>query len=361
MMRLRDGIVPGYMLYEVARTNPLNNRFATRTIDLTHELFVRAMPGVNPLLVGNHGGQGKTRRPRHSWVGTNAEVKIYDAGGKRSLPGKLVRADGAPATGDKTVDLAHQYHGNVRYFLEKVLKIKGIDAKGMDFVGTVHYGFQYSNAFWDGKQMTYGDGDGIVFVTFVILGVVGHEIMHGVTEFTSGLEYWNESGAANESGSDIGGALVEMLTNNVKSKDFHWLVGPGLFGPTVKGRALRDMMNPGTAYDDPANLGKDPQPNHYSRRYKGGQDNGGVHINSGIMNRAFATFAVNAPNCDFAFDRPFQPWRETLWSPDASKRVGSRANFQQIADKTVANCRAIDPALVDTLRAAWDVVGIAVK
>ncbi len=353
---MRDGIIPGYMLFSVARSNPKENRFATRTIDETLDLFVRALP-TTPLLVA---GKGKTRRPRHNWVGADSAVKIYDAMNKRSLPGKLVRGDKDPAGSDVTVNNAHTYHGNVRDFLTKVLGIKGVDARGMDFVGTVHYGFKYSNAFWDGKQMTYGDGDGKVFVTFVIRGVVGHEIFHGVTEFTSGLVYQDEPGAANESGSDIGGACVDMFTDNIKSKDYHWLVGPGLFGPTVNGRALRDMRNPGQAYDDP-DLGKDPQPNHYSRRYKGGQDNGGVHINSGIMNLAFCMFALNAPNCDYAFEKPFQPWKDTLWSPDKSKRVGSTAKFQTIAEKTVANARASEPSLVPALIAAWDHVGITVK
>jgi len=353
---MKDGIIPGYMLYSAARSNPAN-LFATNTIAETHKLFVNAM-NSGAFMAANHGKNKGGRR--HTWVGADSAVKIFDAMNKRSLPGKLVRGDKDPATSDTTVNNAHTYHGNVRDFLVKVLGVKGVNNKGMDFVGTVHYGYQYSNAFWDGKQMTYGDGDGKLFVTFVILDVVGHEIFHGRTEFTSGLEYWNESGAANESGSDIGGVLVRQFTGNIKAKDDSWLVGPGLFGPTVKGKALRDMLNPGKAYDDP-NLGKDPQPDHYSRRYKGGQDNGGVHINSGIMNKAFATFALNAPNCDYAFERPFQPWKETLWSEDSSKRVGQNATFQNVADKTVANARASEPSLVPALIAAWEGVGITVK
>lgn len=354
---MKDGIVPGYLLYAAARSNPQNSLFATRTIAETHALYVNAL-NSGTLMAAGHGKNKGGRR--HTWVGSDSAVKIFDAMNKRSLPGKLVRGDKDPATSDATVNNAHTYHGNVRDFLVKVLGVKGVNNAGLDFVGTVHYGFQFSNAFWDGKQMTYGDGDGKIFVTFVIRNVVGHEIFHGRTEFTSGLEYQDESGAGNESGSDIGGCLVDMFTDNVKSKDYHWLVGKGLFGPTVKGRALRDMLNPGTAYNDPS-LGKDPQPDHYSRRYKGGQDNGGVHINSGIMNKAFATFCLNAPNCDFAFERPFQPWKETLWSEDPSKRVGSTATFQDIADKTVANARASEPSLVPALIAAWHGVGITVK
>lgn len=354
---MKDGIIPGYLLYAAARSNPQNSLFATRTIAETHALYVNAL-NSGTLMAAGHGKNKGGRR--HTWVGSDSAVKIFDAMNKRSLPGKLVRGDKDPATSDATVNNAHTYHGNVRDFLVKVLGVKGVNNAGLDFVGTVHYGFQYSNAFWDGKQMTYGDGDGKIFVTFVIRNVVGHEIFHGRTEFTSGLEYQDEPGAGNESGSDIGGCLVDMFTDNVKSKDYHWLVGKGLFGPTVKGRALRDMLNPGTAYNDPS-LGKDPQPDHYSRRYKGGQDNGGVHINSGIMNKAFATFCLNAPNCDFAFERPFQPWKETLWSEDPSKRVGSTATFQDIADKTVANARASEPSLVPALIAAWQGVGITVK
>src|SRR5690606_24175577 len=151
----------------------------------------------------------------------------------------------------------------------------------------------------------YGDGDGDIFSTFVILDVVGHEMAHGVTEKTSGLRYYGQSGALNEHFSDVVGVLVRQHLLGLPADKDSWLVGPGLFTDKVNGRALRDMLNPGTAYDDPR-LGKDPQPAHMDDLYTGWSDNGGVHLNSGIPNRVFATFALSVGGN--AWEAPFDIW-----------------------------------------------------
>lgn len=148
----------------------------------------------------------------------------------------------------------------------------------MNLVGTVHYADDYDNAFWDGSQMIYGDGDGDVFKTFVLIDVIGHEMSHGVTQFTSNLDYEGQSGAFNEHFSDVMGVLVRQFTNKLTCDQDSWLIGPGIFTKSVKGRALRDMLNPGTAYDDPR-LGKDPQPSDMSGYVQTFEDNGGIHLN----------------------------------------------------------------------------------
>lgn len=151
----------------------------------------------------------------------------------------------------------------------------------------VHYSSHYNNAFWNGSTMTYGDGDGINFSPLVTLDIAGHEMTHGVTERTAGLVYSGESGALNESMSDVFGALVERFVNG-ESADT-WKIGEQAFTPGTADDALRYMDNPHLAGN--SGFTSDDDPDHYSERYTGTSDNGGVHINSGIPNKAFYLLA----------------------------------------------------------------------
>jgi Zn-dependent metalloprotease len=143
----------------------------------------------------------------------------------------------------------------------------------------VHYSSRYNNAFWNGSYMTYGDGDGSTFSPLVTLDICGHEMTHGVTERTAGLVYSNESGALNEAVSDIFGAMVERYSKGESSNT--WKIGEDAYTPSTAGDALRYMDNPAAGGD----------PDHYSERYTGTADNGGVHTNSGIANKAFHILA----------------------------------------------------------------------
>jgi Zn-dependent metalloprotease len=158
----------------------------------------------------------------------------------------------------------------------------------------VHYGKRYDNAFYDGTEMCFGDGDGELFNRFTIaLDVIAHELSHGVTGTTAGLDYHDQPGALNESVSDRMGVAVRQGVLGLAVDDPDgWLIGKGLLAEGVNGRALRDMMAPGTAYDD-RQLGKDPQPDHMRGYVVGRSDNGGVHTNSGIPNKAFFLLATN--------------------------------------------------------------------
>src|SRR5438045_1918371 len=128
--------------------------------------------------------------------------------------------------------------------------------------------------------MVCGDGDGALFNRFTIaLDVIAHELTHGVTQTEAQLEYRGQSGALNESMSDVFGSLVKQWAGNQTARQADWLIGAGLFTPTVKGAAIRSMKAPGTAYDDPV-LGADPQPADMANYVTTRADNGGVHINS---------------------------------------------------------------------------------
>jgi Zn-dependent metalloprotease len=158
----------------------------------------------------------------------------------------------------------------------------GIDGAGYKMVGRVHYGSNYNNAFWNGTNITFGDGNGTSFSPLVSLDVVAHEITHGLTSKTAGLIYSKESGALNESFSDIFGTMVEYYSGI--NPDY--LIGEDCYTPGTSGDALRSMANP-PLYGDP---------DHYSNRYKGSADNGGVHTNSGIPNNAFYLLANGGTN-----------------------------------------------------------------
>jgi hypothetical protein len=221
-----------------------------------------------------------------------AERRSYTAENKRTLPGKLLLQESSTEpSNNPTVNKAHQYGGEFRDFM-KLLGRNSIDGAGMDLQQTANYDKNYNNAFWNSRQMVYGDGDGKLFVGFVSRDVVGHEMSHGITEHSSGLDYYKESGAINESFSDCMGIAYKQwkLEQSPTADRSVWIIGEKgeVLGSDIKGDGLRNMMYPGTAYNDSRLGGKDPQPDNYKDRYQGGSDNGGVHINSGIMNRAFA-------------------------------------------------------------------------
>lgn len=282
----------------------------------------------------------------------NAERIIFDAKNTQRLPGTKVRGETDPKTGDVIVDNAHDFHGMMRDFLKVVFGRDSIDGMGMDLKGTVHFGKNYNNAFWNSIQMTYGDGDGIIFATFVLLEVIGHEMFHGVIEHTCNLEYYGQPGALNESLADIFGVGLRQWVFKISVDKDSWLVGAGIFAKGVKGRALRDMRNPGTAYNDPR-LGRDRQPAHMKDFLVTSADNAGVHTNSGIPNKAFAEFAIAVGG--YSWEKALPVY---FHAACVSGRVKSDTDFQGFANATVASCRELHPDVVDKLIAAWDMVGI---
>jgi len=277
--------------------------------------------------------------------------EVYDAKGQMTQPGDKARFEGEKPTGNKEVDEAYDFTGFVRDFYLKEYNRDSIDGNGMKFISTVNYGDNYENAFWNGSQMTYGHpGADSPFKTFVMLDVAGHEITHGVTEKEANETYSGQSGALNESNSDIFGELIKQYSLNQTADQADWLVGSGMFKDGFGGRALRDMLHPGTAYDDPR-LGKDPQPADMAHYVKTWDDNGGVHYNSSIPNRAFATFAQAVGG--HAWDDPGHVWYA------ARKAAGSDPSFASFAYYTIEAAKGMGkPDLVEKLTNAWATVGV---
>src|ERR1044072_7997858 len=206
---------------------------------------------------------------------------IYDAKQGMTLPGKLVRSEGGKKSKDTAVNEAYDGSGKTYKFYLNIFQRNSIDDRGMRLDSTVHFRRGFNNAFWNGQQMVYGDGDGQIFNRFTkSLDVIGHELTHGVTQYEAGLVYQDQPGALNEHFSDVFGSLVRQFAKKQKAKQADWLIGKGICAPGIQGVALRSMKAPGTAYNDPL-IGKDPQPAHMSHFVQTTADFGGVHINSG--------------------------------------------------------------------------------
>ncbi|MEV5876168.1 M4 family metallopeptidase [Streptomyces sp. NPDC052101] len=259
---------------------------------------------------------------------------IFDAQHSQDLPGRKVRSEGSDPGKDATVNRAYAGLGATFELYLKAYGRHSIDGNGLPLNATVHFGENYDNAFWNGEQMVFGDGDGQVFLDFTIpVDVIGHELTHGVTQHTANLDYFGQSGALNESVSDVFGSLIKQYTLGQTADQADWLIGAGLLAPHVHGTALRSMKAPGTAYDDP-NLGKDPQPATMDHYVHTSQDNGGVHINSGIPNHAF--YLVATALGGNAWDKAGQIWYDVLTGGE----LASDADFAAFARLTAAAAKS---------------------
>jgi Zn-dependent metalloprotease len=342
-------IVPPYVLTAIARNGSPQQRNAalqTMTTDQTFRSLRIASAAQR---------RAAQRRPAMLAPEGRKQRTICTAGNQELLPGTVVRAEGAPATGDAAVDEAYDGLGHTFDFYWEVFGRSSIDDEGRPLDATVHYGQAYNNAFWNSERMVFGDGDGELFNRFTIaLDVIGHELAHGVTEDEAQLAYFLQSGALNESMSDVFGSLIKQKVLGQKADEADWLVGAGLFTDSVQGQALRSMRAPGTAFDDPV-LGKDPQPGHMRDFVRTTDDNGGVHINSGIPNRAFHLAATALGG--HAWERAGRIWYETLRDPGLRPNTG----FRRFAGLTIEVAGRLHGAGSTEQRAvgdAWAEVGV---
>ncbi|NXY99247.1 M4 family metallopeptidase [Streptomyces sp. BR123] len=311
-------VLPPYVLESLAEADdPRIREAAAKTLEVDARL--REVRAAAPREV--------TRAPVTAGV---LERTVFDTHETRELPGDVVRTEGSDPVVDGTVNRAYDGLGLTFAFFEEVYGRHSIDDRNLPLDATVHFRRKYNNAIWNGRQMIFGDGDGIVFNDFTIaVDIPAHEMVHGVTQYTADLVYEYQSGALNESVSDVFGSLVKQYARRQTAEEADWLIGAGLFTPAVRGQALRSMEAPGTAYDDRLLGGKDPQPDSMDRYVETDLDNGGVHINSGIPNRAFYLVANQIGG--FAWERAGQIWYDTLTSGELSPR----ADFKDFARATV--------------------------
>jgi Zn-dependent metalloprotease len=286
---------------------------------------------------------------------TSSRRTVYDAQHGFQLPGVPVRREGEPSGDDVSVNEGYDGLGATHRYFTKVHRRNSIDDRGLPLDATVHYRRSFNNAFWNGRQMVFGDGDGEIFGRFTqSLDIIGHELTHGVTQFEAGLEYEGQSGALNEHMSDVFGSLVKQYAMKQTARKADWLIGAGLWAPGVHGLALRSMRAPGTAYDDPR-VGRDPQPSHMEGYVDTADDNGGVHINSGIPNHAFYLAAIGFGGHSWVH-------AGKVWYLALTKRLRRDADFKAAAKVTIEVAgEEFGTKGASILRAAWKLVGIEVK
>ncbi len=324
----RCGFIPPYLLQRLAVAGL---ECATDTLAFDHR--VRSVRGTALA----------TAPPKlaSAWV-------VHSAGNTTELPGTAVRGTGEVASGDIAVDEAATGIEATLALFQEHLGRDSYDGKGASVSLSVHYGTDYDNAFWDGAQLVFGDGDGQIFDRFTKpVDVLAHEFTHAVTEYTAGLVYSGQSGALNESVSDAFASCLKQRVLGQSAEAADWLIGEGIFLAGVRARALRDLAHPGTAYDDPR-LGKDPQVGSMSDYRETSEDDGGVHLNSGIPNRAFqlAAVAIGGDSIDGAG----AIWYRAL----IGGGVHPSTDFSGFAAATIA---AAD-IHADAVRSAWAEVGV---
>jgi Zn-dependent metalloprotease len=287
--------------------------------------------------------------------------KVYSCNNGTSLPGSLLWSEGGTMTSDTTAQAAYNYAGNTYDFYKNVFGRDSFDGAGGALISSVHYSSSYNNAFWNGTQMVYGDGDGTTFIPLSkALDVDAHELTHAVTERTAGLNYSNESGALNEATSDILGNSCEAYAKSAGVPNANtWKVGEDITTPNTAGDALRYMNTPTTD-----GYSKD----YYPERITGTADNGGVHGNSGIANLAYYLMVMGGVHPRAKTTVTVTPLSATpATSLDMAQRIWYRAlttyftsttNFSAARTGTVqAATDLYGAAAAASVTAAWDCVG----
>lgn len=277
----------------------------------------------------------------------------YSANNDTDIPGRLIISEGERSSRDPVAQAAHDGAGKVYDYYFNNFKRDGVDGQGGALVSTVHYGSDASdaeNAAWIGEyqQMIYGDGGRIFKPLPYGLDVVGHEFTHGVTGSTANLEYKSQSGALNESYSDVFGALIDRG---------NWTIGEAVIkSPPFPRPALRSLEDPNMrgAYDVRNPLSGVGQPKHvneYARLPLSRRgDNGGVHINSGIPN--YAAYLIGQKIGPEKLEQIYYRTLTQYLAPDSE--------FQDAAQATVRSAQDLYPSDVQSVRDGFAGVGINV-
>jgi Zn-dependent metalloprotease len=338
-------ILPPYLLERLAESD--SARVRRQAIDaITQSAALRATRSTLATM-GEMAAIPSPRSCKHRLV--------YNAkqGSFVTLPGTLVREEGDKRSKDPAVNEAYDHSGATYDFYKRVFDRNSLDDRGMSLISSVHLGRRLNNAFWTGEQMAYGDGDGSLFVRFTkSLDVVGHELTHGVITHTCNLEYRDEPGALNEHLADVFGSLVKQWKRDQTATQADWLIGEDIMGPDTDAAALRTFKDEYAYKDDPM-LGTDPQPKHMRDKYTGPDDNGGVHINSGIPNHAFylAARAIGGR----AWEKAGRIWYDSMLA------LTPTSGFEDMAARTVQEAGSFcgaDGREQDAVAEAWDAVGL---
>lgn len=302
-------IIPPHILEGLAKRGNISCK---KTLNDTHRILQKRNISLNNLLIRIY----KT---------SDGARFVYDSHNKYRQRFTLRRKEGEDIYVDHVVNEAYDTSGFVRDYLKNTFNLNSVNGEGLDIISNIHYGVNYNNAFWDGDEMTYGDGDNIDFKNFAsAIDVVAHELMHGVTQFKANLEYKGQSGALNEHFSDVFGTIIKQKYLEQSLSEADWLIGDTIVTEEFPGVAIRSMKEPGKANDF------DSQPAHMDDYYSGSSDNQGVHINSGIPNKAFylSCLGIGIDDCALIWFKTM----ELLWRT---------ANFNDMLDVILSTTKKL--------------------
>ncbi|WP_237388251.1 M4 family metallopeptidase [Xenorhabdus sp. Sc-CR9] len=342
----KSGIIPPSILeYVVKICGQSDKGYILKTLNHVYHLM-KNYPEMDTLIPGYQPG-----------FDNHLNRTIYNAKCKDDYPGKiLILSEGVATSSDTAANKAYIFLGKTYEFYKKIFGRNSIDNQGIKLVATVHYQKNYMNAFWDNNQMVFGDGYAPYFNCFTsCIDITAHELTHGVTESEASLDYAYQSGALNESISDIFGIMVKQYANNQKVNESDWLIGQGIFGPALNpdndpNIALRSFKNPGSANPKDNQVGHMDQ--YQDLPFK--DDNGGVHKYSGIPNRAFYLLAIALGG--YAWEQAGKIWYETL----LDKRLSHKASFSDFAVLTAANAEKLfDKEISKIVTDSWNRVGVS--
>ena len=274
-------------------------------------------------------------------------LQVFDCQNGTSLPGVPIANPGSSS--DASAKRAFNETKGVVDFYQNVFGRNSLDNAGMTLISSIHFSVNYNNAGWNGSQMKYGDGDGNIFIDFTNSNdVIGHELTHGVTQFTSGFAYQNQAGGLNESMSDVFGSMYRQWSANQTVSAADWLIGKEIVGPGAKARGLtclRDMSNPAAGHC------LAPQPTKFSQ-YQNGMD---PHDSSGIPNFAFykAAMAIGGKS----WEKTGKIWYRALsgFAPSPNMKMSVFANRTR---SLAGSLFAADPTIQTALDKAWKAVGL---
>ncbi len=256
----------------------------------------------------------RTGRILESWdtIHTAMYRELYDANHTSNLPGQLICREGQACNpNDADAREVWSQFETIYDYWRNTHNRDSWDGRGSKIIGTVHYGTNFMNAYWNGAQMVFGDD-------MIALDVTAHELGHGVCQTTANLTYKYQPGALNESLSDVWGVMVD-------SDD--WLIGEDLsIGP------VRSMSDP-NAYNQPKDM------TEYRRMFF--RDNGGVHINSGIPNYAAYLLAAGGSDQGVSVRAQGRHVVEKIWYRTETTKLTSNAKFADFANAAIRACQEL--------------------
>lgn len=280
-------------------------------------------------------------------VATLPTVTVFDCKHGTTIPGSPV-SNPASST-DATAQRTFNETTAVADFYYTMFGRNSLDDAGMGLLSSIHYSINYNNAFWNGSQMTYGDGDGTIFTDFTMSNdVIAHELTHGITQFTIGLAYTNQAGGLNESLSDVFGSMFRQWRANQEVDVADWLIGKEIMGPKSIARGwtcLRDMSNPAASHC------LSPQPMHFSQ-YRNGMD---PHESSGIPNFAFykAAMAIGGKS----WEKTGKIWYQAMTSFPPSPNM-KMSTFAKRTRTLAGTLFPTEPSISTAVNQAWKDVGL---